>query len=49
MKCTKKELNLIWDALTGRYVSSLRAGDDERAKKYYNIRKKVEKQLEKVV
>jgi len=45
MKFTKEELNIIWDALTGRYSSALRSGDDERAQKYYNLRKKVEKQL----
>lgn len=49
MKFTKKDLNVIWDALTGRYSQSLRAGDDESAKKYYIVREKVKKKLEQMI
>jgi hypothetical protein len=35
--------------LTGRYAQSLRAGDDERAKQYHALRKKIEDNLEKIV
>lgn len=46
---TRAEMNILWDSLTGRYTESLRAGDDEKAKQYYTLRKKIEDNLEKIV
>jgi hypothetical protein len=45
---TKKELDLIWDALTGRFIMFNRSGEIESARMYDRLRSKVDR-LKKVM
>lgn len=45
---SREEVDLIWSGLTSRYTQALRAGDDEKAKKYDKVRSHIQKIADKM-